>query len=131
VDLPHNIETIGMINNPKLCFIPVNLCTADLHFLSGYDIILMNGFIDVMQYPIVMLRSVLSWSRGYVVLHRQEITDGASFVKKNSSYTGFTYHSVLNYMVLQDLIASFAFEILETVPAGHDGNWYSFLLRKQ
>lgn len=128
VDLPNNVEKIGKINNPDLEFIKCDIITDDIGFIRHYKIVLMNAFIDVMQYPIEILNKVLKNCHSYIVLHRQEIIEGNTYVKMNPSYGGVTYHSLINRDEFLNLISSYNFEIEKEADAGFGGNWRSFIL---
>ena len=131
VDLPNNIKTIGKVNYPNLEFISCNILVDDISFIRKYNIILMNALIDVMEHPLAILESILRHYNPYVLIHCQEVIDAKTHVTKNPSYTGFTYHSLVNRKSLVSLFHQYHFEVLKEVDAGFGGNWRSFLLCKR
>jgi len=88
LDLSNNIKTIARVNYPNLKFIECDIIEEDVEFISEYDIVLMNALIDIMQYPLQVLDKVLKNCRQYVVLHRQEIVEGETNVKKTHHIMG-------------------------------------------
>lgn len=130
LDLLNNICTIGRVNYPNLEFTTCDILEDNLSFISEYDIVLMNAFIDVMEWPVYVLIKILKECKGYVILHRQEITDGRTKIITNPSYTGFTYHSVLSRHAFDEVLETCNFKIVIEMDAGFGGNWRSFLLKR-
>ena len=132
VDLSVSIETIGKIANPNLNFIKRDIIEDDIFFISEYEVVYMDAFIDVMQYPLTVLNKILQNSSKYIVLIRQEIIDDDTIVVKNPSYNGFTYHSKIGKYDFSKVLAENRFIVVEDVDAcvGIDG-WRSFLLCKR
>jgi len=74
-----------------------NVYISDLDFLQEYELVLMNAFIDVMQFPLDILERVLEHCKGYVLIHRQEFTTGKTRVTEEHAYGGWTHHSIINH----------------------------------
>lgn len=129
VDLPDIIAKLARVYFPNLCCIRSDIIEGDIDFISNYDIVLMNAFIDAMQYPLETLDLILSKCKKYVIIHRQEIHNEKTKIYLNSAYGGNTYHSQINrkdfLRVLRD------FEILQEVNAGFGRDWKSFVLKKK
>jgi len=130
IDLPKVIETISKVVNPDLRFIKCDIIEDDIKFISKYDIVHMDAFIDSMQYPLQILDKILKNCSKYVLLFRQEIIDKETKVIKNPSYNGFTYHSLINRKSLLEVLGKYNFEILKEMDAGFGENWKIFLLKK-
>lgn len=140
LDLSHNIETMCESAYPDLYFIKCDIVKDEIEFISEYDIVLMNNFIDAMQYPLRVLDKVLKNCRGYIVLHSQEIIEGKTSVIKNPSYIGFTYHSEIGRNDFNEILEKHKVSIVKEVDTGigiwkntkrrirYPGEWRSFLL---
>lgn len=130
LDLPNNVDTIGKVNYSELDFIKCDIIFEDnLSFINDYDIILMNAFIDVMEFPFAVLHKVLKEAKNYVIIHRQEIINSETEIKVNPSYTGVTYHTLLHRGAFNMILDDCGFEITHEIDAGFGGNWRSFLLQ--
>jgi hypothetical protein len=106
VDFPHIIEGAALPLYPNGCFIRCDLLDekTDLSFLKKYDLVVMNAFIDVMQYPLIMLDRILRHCTSHVLLHRQYVTDKPTFLSKHESYGGESYSSHINEKELDDVL---------------------------
>ncbi len=98
----------------------VDLPTFDIYnhpvyFLEEYELVLMNAFIDVMEYPLSVLDTVLASSRHYVAIHRQEFTYGNGGISKEDAYGGWTWHSKVNWKEFLYLAFKHNFEIRKIV----------------
>jgi len=134
VDLPEVIETVAKVASPKLKFIQCDIIEDDIKFISKYDIVHMDAFIDVMQYPLRILDKVLENCTGYVLLLRQEVVKGKTRVIKNPSYGGVTYHSEINEKDLLDVFNKHGLSIVKEIESGiksKTGVWKSYLLKKK
>lgn len=135
-DLPHIIDGCFLRNYPKFenRNFKINIVEDKISFVGGFDIAVMNGFIDVMQYPLEMMEKVLTEAYRYVIIHRQEITQhGVTRVEKNGSYGGKTFHSFINRDDFNFLIERKGFEIIKEEKldfANWENGGSSFLLRK-
>lgn len=70
---------------------------TDLDFINDYNIVLLNAFIDVMEFPLKVLDDVLFNSSKYVIIHRQEFTYGPTEITQEPAYGGLTWHSKINW----------------------------------
>lgn len=131
VDLPEVIETVAKVASPKLTFIKCDIIEDDIEFISKYDTVHMDGFIDVMQYPLQVLDKVLENCTKYVLLLRQEIITGETKIIKKPSYGGFTYHSEINQNELLELFEKHGFSIVKEIDCGMGNKvWESYILKK-
>lgn len=97
-----------------------------------YDLVIMSAFIDVLKEPVAMLTKILGNCRGYVIIHRQEITGGDTEISEEPSYGGFTYHSKINSVSFKECIKDF--DIIKEASCKYD-NWenggLSILLKRK
>lgn len=133
-DLPHVISGCAMRNYPQHLYRSCNIWEDDLTWIKQYKVIVLNGVIDVMQYPMEVLRKILFAMKGfsYLIIHRQEITEnGLTQVITNGSYGGYTYHSIINRQDFDALLKEHKCEIVHTTSPGF-ANWenggHSFLI---
>jgi len=136
-DLPNVLMKSAMRNYPEHYYRNFDLTDVnqDASWLKDYDIIVVNGVIDIMQYPLQTFERILQNASKYIILHRQEITQkGETHVIKNDSYDGYTYHSIINVNDFKKLLKKYNFEVvmqerLEFTNWEDDGA--SFLIRKE
>ena len=102
--------------------LPWDIYEDDITFIGEYRTVLMNAFIDVMEYPIVALSKVLKQKPKYIILHRQEFTDGPTTITKEDSYGGWTFHTKINRKKFAILINSYEYCIVKELSCGFD-NW--------
>jgi hypothetical protein len=109
-----------------------NVYESDCKFIAKYDIVLTNAFIDVMEFPVLVMDKILTHATNYVIIHRQELTKEKTSVEKRSSYGGWTWHSKINDSEFYELLKKHNFEIIKKLSCGFD-NWndggLSFLLK--
>jgi hypothetical protein len=134
-DLPFVIDKVAAIKHPENPYFYLDIETDDLHpsAFKEYDTILINAFIDCMQYPLLTLEKILVYGKR-IILHRQEFTKtGETRVFKNPSYCGETYHSIISIDDFYELIAKYNYKVMATHTCGFD-NWedggISMLLEK-
>lgn len=134
-DLPHIVAGCSMKNFPNNLYRNLDIIKDDISWIGKYPVVLMNALIDVMEYPLNILDKILKSATGYVVIHRQEISDKKETqVQKNGSYSGFTYHSIINRKDFYDLVDRNGFFIIKQLNndfANWEDGGYSFLLRKK
>ncbi len=130
VDLKNIIENVAMRMHPDKSYINFDIYadSEKCDFISSFDIVVMNAFIDVLEFPVYGLENVLKHASKYVILHRQEVDGQETRVIKNPSYGGLTYHSIINRDDFEGLLAEYSFEIVNE--AAIIQNLKSFLLRK-
>jgi SAM-dependent methyltransferase len=123
-DLPHIIDLVARKLHPDLHYIKCDIEQDDINFLSNYDLIVMNAFIDVLDRPLQVLDKILCNATGSVLLHRQEIGN-RTMIEVNDSYGGKTFKSILSRSELDDVIGKYGYKI----KAEHNmSNQFSFLL---
>lgn len=131
VDLPEVIENVAKKLYPDSNYIKIDLVRAeDLNFIGGYDVVVMNGLIDVMQYPIQMLDKILRSCKKYVAIHRQEITYYKTHIIRNKAYNGETFQSIFNLGEFLSIIENNNFRILKLENTKLTATNYSVLLEK-
>lgn len=131
-DLPHIIAGCAMRNQPQYFYRSCDLIEGDLVWVLGFDVVVLNGVVDIMYNGLGILRRILTYCSRYVVIHRQEITEsGQSRSIVNGSYGGKTYHSIINRNDFNNLLQEMGFEIVQENKLNF-GNWEnggsSFLL---
>jgi predicted SAM-dependent methyltransferase len=134
-DLPHIISGCAMRNYPKYKYQSIDIIEDNLAWIREYDVIVLNGVIDVMQNGLYILERILTHSRRYVLIHRQEITEsGKTYSKINPSYNSNTFHSIINRNDFNQLLEKMGFEIVKENSPGFS-NWEnggsSFLLKNK
>lgn len=136
-DLPHMIANCAWRNYPQYYYKPCDIIQDDLSWIKneGYEVVVMNAIIDVMQHPLQVLERILCNCTKYVIIHRQEITEkGQTSVAKKGSYNSFTYHSIINRTQFTDMVDHCGYTIVKELSPGF-GDWEnggsSFLLRKK
>ena len=134
-DLPHIISGCAMRNYPKYKYQSIDIIEDNLAWIREYDVIVLNGVIDVMQNGLYILERILTHSRRYVLIHRQEITEsGKTYSKINPSYNSNTFHSIINRNEFNQLLEKMGFEIVKENSPGFT-NWEnggsSFLLKNK
>lgn len=133
-DLPHIVQGCATRNYPQYKYFYINMVESDLKWISDYDVVLVNGVIDIMEFPLFTLEKLLASCKQWLIIHRQEITEnGATHLKRNPSYNSTTYHSIISRHDFNEILKKHGFEIINELTLGF-GNWenggHSFLLRK-
>ena len=99
------ISKIAKPTNPNYRYIIFNAESSNFSFISGYEVVLINAFIDVINKPLLITKKILQKATKYIVLHRQEIIDGKTTITIEKSYGGAdTYHSKINRQEFLDLL---------------------------
>ena len=93
-DLKNIIQNVSRRIHPEKRYISFDIYADTCEFISDFDIVVMNAFIDVLEMPIFGLEAVLKNATKYVVLHRQEVDEKQTRVIKNPSYGGVTYQII-------------------------------------
>lgn len=122
-DLDFIIEGCAKVFHPENDYIAFDAETTNYDFIKKFDVVLMNGFIDVMEFPITELKKVLKKARKYVIIHRQELTDqGKTKVVLNGSYGSQTYHSIISARDFAETYIKAGFECIAVEGCGFN-NW--------
>ena len=134
-DLPHILSGCAMRNYPKYKYQSIDIIEDNLAWIREYDVIVLNGVIDVMENGLYILERILTHSKKFVLIHRQEITEnGKTHSKVNPSYNSHTFHSIINRKDWNDLIDRMGFEIIKENSPGFtnwENNGSSFLLKNK
>lgn len=134
-DLPHIISGCAMRNYPKYKYQSIDIIEDNLAWIREYDVIVLNGVIDVMENGLYILERILTHANKYVLIHRQEITEnGKTHSIVNPSYNSQTYHSIINRNDWNLLIERMNFEIVKENSPGFtnwENNGSSFLLKSK
>ena len=113
-DLPNIIGNVAEKNFSSDIFIKGDIYDThlDMSFVGYYDIVLMNGFIDILECPLYAFDRVLSNSNNYVILHRQRISETEeTSIKEYASYGGKTFRTIINTNDLNNIISKNCFSI--------------------
>ena len=129
-DLEVVINNVARVMHPQNRYVAFDIYKDDCSFIEEHDLVLMNAFIDVMQYPLDCLRKVLNNSSKYVIMHRQLVSD-TTVVDTSPSYGGSTYRSIISRADLEGLLKQCGFVIDMELKLPMYQNTYSFLLRKK
>lgn len=135
-DLPNIIGSSSMRNYPQYMYRASDLTKDDLAWIHGYPIAILNGVIDIMQYPLETLERILIYCQEYLIVHRQEITEaGETHSEKNGpGYGGLSFHSKISRKDFIALIDRLHFDIVQEINLEFK-NWEnggtSFLLRRR
>ncbi len=134
-DLPHILSGCAMRNYPNFFYRGCDLVKDDMSWIRKFSIAVLNGVIDVMQYPLETLERILMHCPEYLIIHRQEITEaGQTHAKEGPGYNGRSFHSVIARKDFNTLIDRLHFDVVQEV-ALEFGNWEnggsSFLLRRR
>lgn len=134
-DLPHIISGCSMRNYPQYPYYSVDLIEDNLAWIRKFDVIVLNGVIDIMENGKYILERILTHANKYVLIHRQEITEkGKTHSIVNPSYNSQTWHSIINRSEWNEVIERMGFEIIKENSPGFT-NWEnggsSFLLRNK
>lgn len=131
-DLPWILSGCAMRNFPQYHYRAIEILDGEIQFLRKYDVLVLNGVLDICENALNVLRRILTHSNRYVLVHRQEITE-----KSNTrhtimpSYSGKTFHSIVNRKELLDLCDEMGFDLIKETSPGFP-NWEnggsSFLL---
>lgn len=129
-DLPHIIDEVAMKINSQNKYIKFDVYEDDLSFLSKYDIILCNAFVDIMEKPMLVLEKILKYAKNYIIIHRQRIGNKTK-IEVQPSYGGTTYQSVLSSIELRELFSYHSFFNLKRIKVYSCGSdCESFLLKR-
>lgn len=134
-DLPHIVAGCAMRNYNRFLYRACDIINDDITWINKYNIVVVNAVIDIMQHPLEMLSKILSSTKKYLIIHRQEITEaGQTKVIQNGSYGGYTYHSIINRKDFLKALEDNNFDIVKEIRLDF-GNWEnggsSFLIRKR
>lgn len=137
LDLPDVIENVAKKFCPDGNYIKCNIekeGPINLQFLRAFDVVVMNAFIDVMQFPLEILNRILSFNVRHVIIHRQKMTDGVSLVERNPSYGGETYCSILNETAFRLAYEAYHYKCIQrkwSKIGKREEGIFSFVLEKQ
>lgn len=139
-DLPHIITGCAMRNYPNYPYRICNMEEQDIAWIKQYDIVVLNGVIDIMEHAVEMLAKVLASARKYVIIHRQDILEeGVTSSHKNGSYGGETWHSLISRTDFEKVVSDNGFAIAAETNCmfgkSANGDWAtggrSFLLKRK
>jgi SAM-dependent methyltransferase len=131
-DLPHVVAGCAMRNYPQYFYRGCDIYKDDLDWIYHYDVVVINGVLDVMQHPIAVLEKLLEAMciGGFLIIHRQEIAkDGETRTQINGSYGSVTYHSVINRKEFEDILEKYWCNIVHETTCGFTnlGRWWKIL----
>jgi len=131
-DLPEILKKSARILYPDSKFVEVDIINDGLEFIKEFDLVLLSGVIDIMQYPMSTLENILNNASKYVIIHRQEVSRNKTKSIINESYGGYTYHSIINRKELLALLKHYKFSIIKefNLDFGWENGGNSFLIKK-
>lgn len=125
-------------NYPKTKGFPINVFSGERMpiTINLYRLCVINGVLDISQFPMEFLKKLLYAIRDYLIIHRQEITEeGQTRSIQKPSYGGYTYHSIINRNDFNQLLSDMDFEIVreEKLDCGFpwENGGSSFLLKRK
>lgn len=129
-DLEHIINNVARVVNPSLKYIEFDFFSDGVELLSEFDIVCCNAFIDILQFPIESLESILSHMKedSYFVLHRQRISHQRTEIVINSSYGGKTFQSIVNRNEFDNILKLFKCSVVKEINLFDDSK--SFLIKR-
>lgn len=134
-DLPHIVAGCALRNYPNNFYRACDIVESDITWIQYYDVVVINGVIDIMQAPLYVLDKILKSTKKYLILHRQEISEQKeTSIRKGPGYGAFAWHSTINRNDFEKIIANNGFEVVaETSPnfADWENGGASFLLQKK
>ena len=96
-DLSHIIENVSKKLRPDNKYVNLNADIDSLSILYDFDLIVMNSFLSEMKNPLKTLHSVLTYSKKYVIIHRQDIVNHSTRLETYKTYGGLeTVNSLIN-----------------------------------
>lgn len=129
VDIPEVINNVAREASPENNYFEIDMVNANnLDFINGYDVVVMNAFIDVMHNPLDMLHNILDNCTKHVIIHRQFVIGGPTKVKKASSYGKWTFISHINELEFNNAIRHF--KVIKKLGTGLGADNYSYLLER-
>lgn len=112
VDLGHVIESVAKVVNPNLEYQEFDANDSEFGFIYDYDLVLMNGFLSEMEDPIEILESILSNCKKYVIIHRQDFTEGPTSIRTYNSYGGIhATNSIINMDEFEQICSKYGFSV--------------------
>lgn len=134
-DLPHIISGCSMRNYPQYFYRKCDIIKDELTFMNRHEIVVINAVLDIMPFPLWVLEKILSACSGYLIIHRQEITEsGITKTVRRGSYGGETFHSIINRTDFNNVLKICEATIIKEEKLNF-GNWEnggsSFLISKK
>lgn len=127
-DLPNIVQNVSKKFSPKLNFIDFDINKDNIDFMSSYDCLVLNAFIDVMKNPLEILEKILLQAKKYVIVHRQHLG------KETKSWLTTSYNNMTSYQTqidikdLNKVCNLYGFSLVKNIPVNGQ---YSFLLEKK
>ena len=103
LDLPNIVSEVSQKSNPRLKYVSCDIYEEDIGFISGYDIIVMNSFLSIVEKPVEALSKVFESCSGFVLIHRQRLSPETRIEKKDCYYGGETYETWLSIDDFEEL----------------------------
>jgi 2-polyprenyl-3-methyl-5-hydroxy-6-metoxy-1,4-benzoquinol methylase len=135
-DLKHIVIGCAMRNYPDKFYRICDVMEEDISWIAQFDMVVVNGLLDIMQYPLTLLNKILQFLcvGGYLIIHRQEITEsGETHTIVNGSYGGETYHSIISRNDFNTALHVHSCSIVQSATCGFsnwENNGSSFLIKK-
>lgn len=133
-DLPAIVAGCAMRNYPTYFYRGCDIVEGDISWIGEFDVVILNGIIDVMQTPIYVLDRVLKATAKNLIIHRQEIREEKETeVVVGPGYGTFAWHTRINRADFEQIVTANGFKIAAEVSCTF-GDWEnggsSFLLQR-
>lgn len=120
-DLSHIIENVSKKLRPDNKYINLNADIDSMSILCGFDLIVMNSFLSEMKNPLKTLHSVLTYSKKYVIIHRQDMVNHPTRLEEYKTYGGLkTVNSLINTEDFNHIIKSNRFHVVMALDSYED-----------
>jgi len=120
-DLSHIIENVSKKLRPDNKYINLNADMDSLSILYDFDLIVMNSFLSEMKNPLKTLHSVLTYSKKYVIIHRQDIVNHPTRLETYKTYGGLeTVNSLINIEDFNHITKSNRFHVVMVLDSYED-----------
>lgn len=131
IDLPGVIDNVAMLAFPDGKYEKKDvLKIKNFSFLESYDMVLMNGFIEILPRALEKLDEILKGCKKYVLIHRQFLIKEPTITTKEGSYFGTTFISKFNNEDFEKVLQNNNFSILLKLNSGIATDNYSLLFKK-
>lgn len=131
-DLSHIIENVAEVINPGKNYIKFDADeNQDMSFIENYEVLLMSGFLSELEYPLKFIKNIIKYNINYILIHRQDFTDGESKLVEYHTYGGIkTTNSIINYKEFIDILKD-KYEVIVKQNSGFtNSDKCSILLKK-
>lgn len=131
-DLSHIIENVAEVINPGKNYIKFDANeNQDMSFVENYEVLLMNSFLSEIEDPLKFLKNIIKYNINYILIHRQDFTDGKSSLCDYLTYGGIkTTNSIINYKEFTDILKD-QYEVIAKQNSGLTNSYKCSILLKK